>query len=240
MSRNGERPVQYKGFHSNDVVRIKAYVSTHHAAIINTRLIKTRLDRLSQLLEEKDPFFMAIMPYAPHVENQRDPPTPQARHAHMFQDVKTPRFANWNPADEIQKQKGVYLKNLKPMNSEAEASADRLYRGRLRSIQGVDEIIEDVLDKLQKAGKLEETYGQYTSPCFSDGIDLTLHSHLYHRQRVPYWGSSPTRRQSFAVHTRYQLTPRSQGTRIAQGYHLKGRQRSPGLCSDVPRYHGST
>ncbi|KAK7978744.1 alkaline-phosphatase-like protein [Apiospora saccharicola] len=144
MSQNGERPVQYRGFHSNDVVRIKA------------------IDRLQRLLDAEEPFFLAIMPYAPHVAG-RQPPTPQARHADKFADATAPRFANWNPSDEIQKTKSVFLKDLKLMDSEAEASADRLFRGRIRAIQGVDEIIEDVLAKLEEKGQLDNTYVIFTT-----------------------------------------------------------------------------
>ncbi|KAH7324252.1 arylsulfatase [Stachybotrys elegans] len=144
MSQNGERPVQYRGFHSNDVVRIKA------------------LDRLDRLLNDRNPFFLAIMPYAPHVAGS-NPPTPQARHADMFPGLQAPRFANWNPVDEIQQGKSVFLKDLERMNSEAEASADRLFRGRIQSIQGIDEIIEDVISKLDEAGQLDNTYIIYTT-----------------------------------------------------------------------------
>lgn len=35
MSQNGERPVQYRGFHSNDVVRIKASVHLQHVKLIS-------------------------------------------------------------------------------------------------------------------------------------------------------------------------------------------------------------
>ncbi|KAH7411555.1 arylsulfatase [Phaeosphaeria sp. MPI-PUGE-AT-0046c] len=144
MSQNGERPVHYRGFHSNDVVRIKA------------------LDRLDHLLDAEDPFFLAIMPYAPHVAGP-NPPEPQARHADLFPEVKTPRFANWNPSDEIQSGKSVYLKGMERFNSTAEESVDRLYRARLQSIQGVDEIIEDVLAKLEAKGELDNTYIIFTS-----------------------------------------------------------------------------
>jgi arylsulfatase A-like enzyme len=115
--------------------------------------------RLEYLLDEKNPFYLAIMPYAPHVANLRDPPTPQTRHAEKFADVQTPRQPCWNPPDDIQKGKSVFLKNMKPMDAEVEASADRLYRDRLRSIQGVDEIIEDVIRILKERGQLENTYG---------------------------------------------------------------------------------
>ncbi|PVI05728.1 arylsulfatase [Periconia macrospinosa] len=144
MSQNGERPVQYRGFHSTDVVRIKA------------------LDRLDRLIDAGESYFLAIMPYAPHVGGQ-NPPTPQARHADMFTDIHAPRFANWNPPDEIQQGKSVFLKDMVRMDSEKEAAADALFRGRIQSLQGIDEIIEDVLAKLEDKGGLENTYIIFTS-----------------------------------------------------------------------------
>lgn len=104
------------------------------------------------------------MPYAPHVAGS-NPPTPLTRHEHMFTDLNAPRFANWNPPDEIQQGKSVFLKDLPRMDDEKVAAADRLFRGRIQSIQGVDEIIEDVLKKLEEKGELEHTYGMYTALC---------------------------------------------------------------------------
>lgn len=102
------------------------------------------------------------MPYAPHV-SQKNPPTRQPRHANKFTDLKTPRFANWNPSDEIQSGKSVYMRTFERMDKKAEQMADQLYRARLQAIQGVDEIIEDVLSKLKDRGELENTYGQYNA-----------------------------------------------------------------------------
>jgi hypothetical protein len=76
----------------------------------------------------------------------------------MFPGVQAPREACWNPSDVIQAGKSVFLKDMKPMNAEAEASADRLYRSRLQSIQGVDEIIEDVVRILKERDQLDNTY----------------------------------------------------------------------------------
>ncbi|KAH8666238.1 arylsulfatase [Ilyonectria robusta] len=144
MSRNGERPVQYRGFHSTDVIRIKA------------------LDRLQHLLSEGGPFFLAITPYAPHVAGQK-PPTPQARHEDLFPDLKTPRFANWNPPDDIQNGKSVFLKDMERMNSSTIKFADNLFRRRIQSIQGVDEIIEDVVKMLKAKGELDNTFIIFTA-----------------------------------------------------------------------------
>ncbi|KAJ3526385.1 hypothetical protein NM208_g11212 [Fusarium decemcellulare] len=144
MSQNGERPVQYRNFHSTDVTRIKG------------------IDRLNRLLDDEEPFLLVIAPYAPHVAGS-DPPAPLARHEDMFPGLKAPRFDNWNPSDEIQRQKSVFLKDMKPMNSSSIDQADNLYRRRIQSIQGVDEIIEDVVKTLEAKGELDNTYVLFTT-----------------------------------------------------------------------------
>jgi N-acetylglucosamine-6-sulfatase len=146
MSADGERPVQYKNFHTTDVVRIKS------------------LARLETLLDEEDPFFLAIMPYAPHTEGDlTTPPTPLARHNNLFPDLAAPRHANFNPSDEVQQGKSVWMKNHPLLNETAIQQVDLLYRKRIESLQGIDEIVEDVLKTLEDRGQLENTYVIFTS-----------------------------------------------------------------------------
>ena len=141
FSTNGERPVVYPGFHQTDVVRVKA------------------LDRLSLLLDEEQPFYLNIAPYAPHVSGA-NPPMPATRHLESYGNVSVPRFANWNPTDDIQEQKSLWIKDLPQLNATQEAYADYLYQRRLQSLLGVDEIIEDVVDMLEARGQLDNTYGK--------------------------------------------------------------------------------
>ncbi|RMZ73629.1 arylsulfatase [Pyrenophora seminiperda CCB06] len=96
LSQNGQRPTYYKGFHSTDVIRIKAN-------------------------------------------------------------------ANWNPADEFQRKKGSWLRNLPRMNASAIDWADFTFRSRAQALQGVDEIIEDVVRMLEDKGIIDNTYIVYTA-----------------------------------------------------------------------------
>ncbi|KAI0021148.1 arylsulfatase [Xylariomycetidae sp. FL0641] len=145
FSANGERPVVYRGFHQTDAVRIKA------------------LDRLDRLTDDTEtPFYLTITPYAPHVSGS-NPPVPATRHENAFANISVPRYANWNPADEIQQQKSVYLKTLDLMNATQEAYADFHHRRRLQALLGVDEIVEDVVGMLDAKGMLDNTYVIYTT-----------------------------------------------------------------------------
>lgn len=119
----------------------------------------SRLSRLQLLLNGTEPFYLTIAPYAPHVQGP-DPPVPCARHNTTYANLTAPRLANWNPSDEIQRQKSVYLKDMAPMNATWTQAADSLYRGRIQALQGVDEIVEDVIDMLEKNNALDNTYGQ--------------------------------------------------------------------------------
>jgi arylsulfatase A-like enzyme len=47
-------------------------------------------------------------------------------------------------------------------NTTQEAYLDEFFRGRLRSLQPVDELVEQVVQKLEAAGQLDDTYIFYT------------------------------------------------------------------------------
>lgn len=89
-------------------------------------------------------------------------PVPQQRHNELFPNAKAPRTPNFNPDDEHQRTKGGWVKDLKRMNESAVGFADFVYRSRAQSLVGVDEIIEDVVAKLEEKGVLDNTYGKTT------------------------------------------------------------------------------
>lgn len=71
-----------------------------------------------------------------------------------------PRTPNFNPAADIQEaSKSGWVQYLKEMNSSAIDFADFVYQSRIQAIAGVDEIIEDVIAKLEDAGVIDNTYG---------------------------------------------------------------------------------
>lgn len=144
MSENGERPTHYKGWHQLDVLRAKA------------------LRRLEWMASREKPFYLEIAPSSPHVVPGGYPTIPLARHAHLFPGLTAPRLPNYNPTDEYTMQKPGWLREMPRMNSSVMAASDASMRARIQALQGVDELVEDVLDLLEARGVLDNTYGE---PC---------------------------------------------------------------------------
>lgn len=121
------------------------------------------LDRIEKLTAQNDPFFLMLAPSSPHIQNDKYQTIPLSRHAGDFENVTAPRSPNWNPADEHQSQKSSWIRSLPLMNSSVQDYADLEYRMRLRGLQGVDEIMEDVIALLEQKGVMNNTYFIYTT-----------------------------------------------------------------------------
>ncbi|KAI6351608.1 hypothetical protein MCOR25_009840 [Pyricularia grisea] len=135
FSKNGEHPVNYPGWHQTDIVRIKA------------------VERLKQLSKDQDkPLFYWISLTAPHTVPPVNGPSdnmPQPRHKDLFPDLVLPKKGNWNPSDEYAKQKVNWVGRTAPLNESMLAETELLYKTRIKSLQGIDEIIEDVVATLE-------------------------------------------------------------------------------------------
>lgn len=166
MSQNGERPILYSGYHQSDVIRAKALA---------------RLDYLTSnsTSGQHQPFFLEIAPTAPHVAQQGDAaitnPVPLSRHLNDFPNTTAPRAPNFNPPDSIQALRSNWVGGLPAMNDTQVAYADEQFRARIRSLQGLDEILEDVIALLDARGKLDNTYIIFTS---DNGYHIGTHRAL--------------------------------------------------------------
>ncbi|KAI1292988.1 arylsulfatase [Xylaria venustula] len=146
FSLNGETPISYPGYHQSDVISAMA------------------VDRIEKLAAQDNPFFLGISPTTPHVELGAGKwPVPPVRYSNEFPDLKAPRSVNWNPDDNYQQQKTSWLKGLPLMNDSTIEKLDGLYRARTQSLLGVDDIVEDVVAKLEEKGLINNTYLLYTS-----------------------------------------------------------------------------
>lgn len=134
MTRNGAPPVNYLNQYSPDLTAKKAY------------------GFLEDALEDEKPFFLTIAPVAPHADVElyptmkAGPPKYADRHAHLFKDFKIPRSKNFNP----DVPSGVsWISKLQKLNDTVIEYNDEYQRSRLRALQSVDEMVEE-LGKLSK------------------------------------------------------------------------------------------
>jgi N-acetylglucosamine-6-sulfatase len=114
------------------------------------------LDFIQRSMAEGQPFFAHVSVYAPHW-----PTTPAPRHANLFPDATAPRTPNFNEADTSDKPS--YISGLPLLTEQDIARIDEDWRNRLRSMQAVDELIESVVDTLESARQLDNTYIFFTS-----------------------------------------------------------------------------
>lgn len=151
MTRNGQPPVNYAGQYSPDLTAEKAY------------------GFLDEALEADAPFFLTVAPIAPHADvtlwgskgtMEAGPPQVAERHQHLFKDYKIPRNANFNP----DKASGVsWVSKLPKLNDTVLEYNDEYQRCRLRALQAVDEMVERIVKRLERAGELDNTFIFYTS-----------------------------------------------------------------------------
>ncbi|OJJ43639.1 hypothetical protein ASPZODRAFT_73938 [Penicilliopsis zonata CBS 506.65] len=152
--RNHEPPVSYEGRHTTEVITEKA------------------LGFLEDGLAGDRPFFLVVAPIAPHANidvkslsgsgppSIMSEPIPLDRHKDLFPDVKVPRTKNFNP----EKPSGVSWVHDLPRQDQATVDYnDHFYRQRLRALQGVDELVDSLITRLEASDKLEDTYIIYTS-----------------------------------------------------------------------------
>ncbi|KAF5650744.1 arylsulfatase [Fusarium sp. NRRL 52700] len=151
FQRNHEKPKYYPGQYNTDLVTQKSL---------------GYLDDAADHVDER-PFFMFVMPIGPHSEvsvinnvPQFGAPVPADRHAHLYPKVKVPRSSSFNPstAKDIS-----FLKTLPKANSTVVDYWDEYYRLRLRALASVDDMIDDVMAKLEQRGLLDNTYVIYTT-----------------------------------------------------------------------------
>ena len=157
FSRNGDTPVHHPGEYSPDVVTKKAS------------------EYLDEALASDKPWLLVAAPVAPHVQvvpppnKHSEPPACAPRHEGLFKDVKVPRTANFNPRH----QSGVsWVKTLPLLNETVIEYNDEMHRARLRALQSVDDMIEELMAKLEDHGDLDNTYVIYTS---DNGYHISQH-----------------------------------------------------------------
>ena len=102
------------------------------------------------------PFFAYVAPTAPHA-----PATPAERHQGAFADEEVPRPPSFNEEDVSDKPS--WIRDSESLPDEELSEIDGRYRERLESMLAVDEIVGALVEELEAAGELDNTYIFFTS-----------------------------------------------------------------------------
>ena len=152
---HGMTDLAYFGPHFSDNGKlVKTPKTTYQTDYIRDQA----LEFINSQRDKTKPFFLYLSPFAPHA-----PSEPAPRHAHLFNDKKAPRYPSYNPDDSIQSQKPSWLKTLPKLTQDQLNSIDEFYRNRLRALQAVDEMLQNITDALEKEGILDNTYIFYST-----------------------------------------------------------------------------
>ncbi|CAK7212291.1 hypothetical protein SBRCBS47491_001413 [Sporothrix bragantina] len=160
-THNGEKPKTFLGTYSPDFTAARAFEF---------------LDEGLHAVDKEDkPFFLIAAPIAPHAQvvlyptMEAGPPAAAERHQHLFPDYVIPRTPNFNPEEPS----GVsWILNQPRLNDTVIDYNDEYQRQRLRSLQSVDEMVAEMVARLEAAGQLDNTYIIYTT---DNGYHISQH-----------------------------------------------------------------
>jgi len=102
------------------------------------------------------PFFAYVAPNAPHF-----PATPAPRDEHTYDGAKSPRLASFDEADVSDKP--PWIQWLPRLSTYQIAHIDNLHEKRIETLQAADDLVEGVVNKLNNAGVMSNTYVFFTS-----------------------------------------------------------------------------
>jgi N-acetylglucosamine-6-sulfatase len=89
---------------------------------------------------------------------------PLARHNETYTDLTAPQDASFNPDQNYTDQKPSWIKDLTELTSTQIERINLHYRRRIQALQGIDEIVHDVVELLDAKGVLNNTYSEYLFP----------------------------------------------------------------------------
>ena len=106
--------------------------------------------------DRSKPFLAVMATHAPHVPADSAP-----RHATLFPNAKLPKPPSFDERDVSDK--NAWIGQRPPLRQAEIDGMTRLHRDRLRTMEGVDEMISAVLSELRDQGELSNTYVVFTS-----------------------------------------------------------------------------
>jgi N-acetylglucosamine-6-sulfatase len=113
-------------------------------------------DFVRQAAPEDQPFFAYVAPTAPH-----DPTTPAERHKGTSPGEEAPRPPSFNEEDVSDKPRRI--QNSDPLSEREISTIDNRYQKRLESMLAVHEMVASLVEELEAAEELDNTYIFFTS-----------------------------------------------------------------------------
>jgi N-acetylglucosamine-6-sulfatase len=102
------------------------------------------------------PFFAYVAPIAPH-----EPSTPAPRDLHTFDGLKAPRLPSFNEREVSDKPS--WIRKLPRLTADGITAINKRHEKRVESLQAVDDLVEGVVNELENAMVLSNTYIFFTS-----------------------------------------------------------------------------
>jgi N-acetylglucosamine-6-sulfatase len=113
-------------------------------------------DFVRRAAPEDQPFFAYVAPTAPH-----GPATPAERHKGYFSEEEPYRPPSYNEEDVSDKPSQI--QDTESISEKEGSRIDNRYRERLESMLAVDEMVGSLVEELEAAGELDNTYIFFTS-----------------------------------------------------------------------------
>ena len=146
---------EYFNYDANDDGTIKHFGTSE--SDYRTDVIKRKTKEfIDQSATQGKPFFAYVAPKAPH-----PPATPAPRDLHTYDGLKAPRLPSFNEADVSDKPS--WIRQLPRLDARAKARIDSRAENRAESLQAVDDLVEEVVAKLENTGVMGNTYVFFTS-----------------------------------------------------------------------------
>jgi N-acetylglucosamine-6-sulfatase len=133
------------------------------------------LDFLAQAEQRDQPFLLIFALHAPHF-----PADPAPGDESLYLDLPAHRPPSYDEADVSDKPR--WLQKTSPLTSEQVTRLDEFYLKQLQSLNTADEVIESVLEELDRQGTLDETVVFFLS---DNGVLLGEHR-LYRKKNAVY------------------------------------------------------
>jgi N-acetylglucosamine-6-sulfatase len=147
--------LHYFDYDVNDQGTITHYGTSN--SDYSTDVISRQADAfISSSASQGTPFFAYVAPLAPH-----DPSTPAPRDAHDYDGIKGPRLPSFNEADVSDKPS--WIRKLSKLSSSQISAINKRHENRVESLQAVDDLVEGVVNTLNNANALDNTYIYFTS-----------------------------------------------------------------------------